>query len=232
MGYTQYFYYEDAEITPEAWYALGMFASRAAEEIAGTTCEVTPELIVIDAARSCENLVLARRPEDSERQHEAFAFCKTAQLPYDAVVVAVLIAAQQVDLIDKWRSDGDTEDTRPGVDLYYRVSDFIKEDTAAWWWEMQPPERVASRTARAAAFHAAWDDIKDEVECMAKAAEALASVDEPPKSLVYLLRDLNGLLMHRFKLAEAPISEDTDRVTSEGMLAVWRDTMFEVVVNG
>lgn len=48
-------------------------------------------------------------------------FCKTARKPYDAVVVALLIAASAVTAADgdfSWSSDGDDDDHREGQSLY------------------------------------------------------------------------------------------------------------------
>jgi hypothetical protein len=56
------------------------------------------------------------------RLHTSFQFCKTAQKPYDTVVVACLIAAQVIALEAgfsmKLSSDGDEDDWRDGFALY------------------------------------------------------------------------------------------------------------------
>lgn len=54
-----------------------------------------------------------------EPGHVGFAFCKTARRPYDAAVVATLIALRESsDGAFRWSSDGIAEDHEDGLALY------------------------------------------------------------------------------------------------------------------
>jgi len=56
-----------------------------------------------------------------EKAATPFAFCKTSRKDYDAVVVAVLLAADMVSPTFEWKSDGDDEKGAfdAGQDLLY-----------------------------------------------------------------------------------------------------------------
>jgi len=45
-------------------------------------------------------------------------FCKTRLKPYDALVVACLIYAEQIGIVERWGSDGDYNDHINGLNLY------------------------------------------------------------------------------------------------------------------
>lgn len=70
-----------------------------------------------------------RGPDDFEtfsihRALQDFEFCKTGRRPYDAVAVAVLIAAARHNPGFSWSSDGSAEygDFDAGTDLYNRAT--------------------------------------------------------------------------------------------------------------
>ena len=46
-----------------------------------------------------------------------FEFCKTAGKPYDVLVVACLVEAESLGVIDSWSSDGDAQDHVQGIEL-------------------------------------------------------------------------------------------------------------------
>jgi len=56
--------------------------------------------------------------------NSGFNFCKTARKPYDVLVVACLIKAEELGLIEKFRSDGDSADLKDGQVLYHDVEVF------------------------------------------------------------------------------------------------------------
>ncbi len=234
MGFTNYYTYSDGALTHDEWDSLVAFAKLAAQEVHDTTCTATEAFIDITGVPGCENLVIYRENcslrrafYGADRDGNVRAFCKTAQLPYDAVVVAVLIASQQVFLIDRWSSDGNTDDTRAGYDLYYKVSDaFYKEHGRNWW--VPPPK---SHAKAAAAFHSVWKELEPDLMNLAEAAQALASVRGGSTTLVSLLEELNDTLMDKFNLTSRPFNEDPEGVDTRGMLEAWRGELFELVVN-
>ena len=65
-------------------------------------------------------------PDDYEtfslsRKKEDFNFCKTQHRPYDKVIVAILMLAEQCFDGFSWSSDGDAEDHKEGKELWYHL---------------------------------------------------------------------------------------------------------------
>lgn len=65
-------------------------------------------------------------PDDYEtfslsRKKEDFNFCKTQHRPYDKVIVAILMLAEQCFCGFSWSSDGDAEDHKEGKELWYHL---------------------------------------------------------------------------------------------------------------
>lgn len=54
-------------------------------------------------------------------------FCKTARKPYDEVVVACLVLAKELKLIDGWSSDGDADDHKLGKQLLKEAKLYVKD---------------------------------------------------------------------------------------------------------
>jgi hypothetical protein len=56
-------------------------------------------------------------------------FCKTARKPYDKFVVACLVLADMMGIIDEWSSDGESDDHKEGKLMLYEVlTDFMSLD--------------------------------------------------------------------------------------------------------
>ena len=209
MGYTVHYTYE-GEIDDQEWEALVAFAKSATDEVDVTTCEATDEYIDINGSPGCENLVLCKKNYSNRQDYYAVdncgnkrAFCKTDRLPYGDVVVAVLIAAQQVKLVSNWQA-GSTEDVREAFALYYRVSDAFQEANGRWWWLRAP----TTHAAQAAKFHTKWKELEPDLMNLAVAAQALASLRGGSTTLVQLMEELNDILVEEFDLRRRPFSED------------------------
>lgn len=232
MGFTHYYTYQEGDLTRDEWGALVAFAATAAQAVGGTTCETTDDYIDINGNPGCENLVLYKSSQHADRRMFATVardggFCKTARLPYNDVVVAVLIAAQQVDLVEYWRSDGDTDDTRLGFELYYELCDNFRIKHGRAWWDAPPKTHAKA----AAAFHAKWKELEPDLMNLAAAAQALAALRGGSTTLVQLLEELNDILIEGFDLTYRPFSEDPEGVITHGMLESWRSELFDIIVN-
>lgn len=148
-----------------------------------------------------------------------------------ATAVAVLMAAQQSGRVRHWHSSGDVNDVRDGVELYYDTCDeYAKKHGHQWWL----PSSTAKVADLAAAFHVRWKAIEGDIALMATAAEALTALSSARggSPLMYLLEELNDILMEHFNLVSGPLSEDLESVDTKSMLNKWRDEMFEIVVHG
>jgi len=125
MGYTHY-WSSDRDMTADEWKAITVAARKilAHEQdnngIALSEDYDNNRTPVVDGTEirfngygdeGHETFVLTRLATD-------FEFCKTACKPYDAAVVAVLIAARQYCSAFSWRSDGNGEDHDNGVTTY------------------------------------------------------------------------------------------------------------------
>lgn len=109
-GYTQYWSHEGFEddqwkkFTAEVKKIISA-AKRDKIEIAGGDGRGKPQItdtyIMLNgkAPDDYETMRIEKGPED-------FGFCKTAEKPYDAVVVSILAAAQKINKTFKPRSDG------------------------------------------------------------------------------------------------------------------------------
>ena len=126
MGYTHY--WKSAAFTAAQWEKLAagarsVLSAASAAEI-HIAMEFSPaydepgQLPVVDdnclrfngtGKGGHETFVLTRAPMD-------FGFCKTAQKPYDAAVVAILILASECGPLT-WSSDGEEEDWAAGREL-------------------------------------------------------------------------------------------------------------------
>jgi len=58
----------------------------------------------------------------------AWNFCKTARKPYDKIVVACLILMKELDIIEKWSSDGDEDDFVEGKEFLKKVIESIDKE--------------------------------------------------------------------------------------------------------
>jgi hypothetical protein len=231
VGHTNHYTYQEGDLTHAEWDALAAFSKQAAEAVEGTTCEVTHDYIDITGNPSCENLVLFKSSAHEERARYAAllggrGFCKTNHHPYDAAVVAVLVAAQQIMLIDHWCSDGGPAGSRGGIELYYRLCDeFVLKHDRNWW--VPPPK---SHAKAAATFHAKWKESEPDLMNLAAAAQALAAIRGGSTTLVPLLEELNDILVDAFNLTSRPFNEDPEGVVTHGMLEAWRSELFDLVV--
>lgn len=232
MGFTNYWTYQEGDLTDNEWDALVAFAAFASRAVDGTTCKTSYGCIDINGSPSWENLVLHGSKYHKDRKMLAEVclsdggFCKTARLPYNTVVVAVLIAAQQVGLVKYWRSDGNTDDTRAGFELYYELCDNFRIKHGRAWW-VAPPKTHAKA---AAAFHTKWKELEPDLMNLAAAAQALAALRGGSTTLVQLLEELNDILIEGFDLTYRPFSEDPEGIITHGMLEAWRSELFDLVV--
>ncbi len=127
MGYTHYFTM-NKKTTEEQIKKMIAFTNTAielfgADQIVGgmgdegTKPEVTEEIINLNGKEdnSHETFQLAFNSGE-------WGFCKTNRKPYDMVVVACLIFAEQNNVIAKWSSDGDSEDHEYGRALFEKAN--------------------------------------------------------------------------------------------------------------
>jgi hypothetical protein len=121
MGYTHYF--ESRRFSDQEWTRVTTLAKqiianarRNRIKVAGWNGKGSP---VLDDSEISLN---GRVPDDCEtfRIEKAGTprnFCKTNRLPYDEVVVAILMAAQSTGALS-WRSDGEGEELKDGQRCY------------------------------------------------------------------------------------------------------------------
>ena len=127
MGYTHYWTTKET-IKDEDWQRFASFTFSA--------IFVSPEIYVVNWSGERDT-----KPEISwteisfngsdEHAHETFAifkktehkngFCKTANKPYDTILVACLIAAKEFGVIQDWKSDGNEQDHIKGRELYKKT---------------------------------------------------------------------------------------------------------------
>jgi len=139
MGYTHYWKKSKNKIDDNTWKEFLSMTRRMTKLIQGKTTTSAGGYYPDDTVKICGPMgnkkLLANKDylafngnEDQGLDHESFVimrskasdfeFCKTARKPYDVLCVAVLIMANEMDIIDEWRSDGDDEDHTEGKELY------------------------------------------------------------------------------------------------------------------
>ncbi len=111
MGYTHY-WKQAKKATHEEWAAFATAAKavvKAAREEVELEADIDADGIDVNGVgpESYENMVFGHGPKE-------FAFCKTAQRPYDVVVVALLALAKRTLPGFSWSSDGGDEAMREG----------------------------------------------------------------------------------------------------------------------
>ena len=130
MGYTHY--WNEVKVQPEIWKAFVKLAKKAADassiRIAWEFDETSkkPEFnakgIRFNGCGDNGHETFVLRPNGS-----GFNFCKTAEKPYDEIVVSILILAAKYLPGFSWSSDGDNKDFRDGLALAQQVDDSITE---------------------------------------------------------------------------------------------------------
>ena len=116
MGYTHYwtsrgFTGKEWSQLPSATTAIADRAKQSGIEIAGPESEGSARINDLEIAfngprgSACEPFTLSRTA--------GRGFCKTQHLPYDAVVIAVLVAAEAMGALT-WASDGQAADHETG----------------------------------------------------------------------------------------------------------------------
>ena len=83
----------------------------------GTKPEVTEDIISLNGKEDNSHETFQLSFNSGE-----WGFCKTARKPYDMVVVACLIFAEQNNVIKEWSSDGDDEDHEYGKALFEKAN--------------------------------------------------------------------------------------------------------------
>lgn len=113
MGYTHY--WNRPENLEEGWSEFLKGAKNIIKKsgVKLDGLEANKDIIRFDGG--CETFYLPKVGEGG------FNFCKTRQLPYDIVVVAILFLAQGIFKNFKFSSDGDTEDLKSGHALFTSV---------------------------------------------------------------------------------------------------------------
>ena len=139
MGYTHY-WEKAAQITDEQWNEFKEFVSKAIGTVNNKEVENSaggdhyPSLVIIKGGDGggqpeiSDELICFNGNGLEGHDHESFYiprsgssgfnFCKTARKPYDPVVVACLVAAERIGIIDEWSSDGEDSEHESGKELY------------------------------------------------------------------------------------------------------------------
>lgn len=129
MGYTNYFT-KNKKATASQWNQLiddaKLIFEKANEQgIELTGCGLGP----VPIADKKKKMIFFNGTTENDLCHETFSlqknqdsmwdFCKTARKPYDAVVKAILIRAEELGVVSKWSFDGDKdeEEYEDGVNL-------------------------------------------------------------------------------------------------------------------
>lgn len=77
-----------------------------------------------------ERRVWLNGSDENDESHETFSirrtvsergFCKTNRKPYDTLVVACLVAGEELGIITRWSSDGDAEELADGIELAQKI---------------------------------------------------------------------------------------------------------------
>jgi hypothetical protein len=142
MGYTHY-WRPRGDINAAVWDRLtkatiGVLSIAKERSIAivggmgepGSEPEITDDVICLNGIPDHETLYLERVPRVRDRGdpgYERFAFCKTAQKPYDVVVTAILCLAEHYsDGFFRVSSDGDAEEWSAGLELARKVTSGVQ----------------------------------------------------------------------------------------------------------
>jgi hypothetical protein len=139
MGYTHY-WYRKPKLDANNWDAFLLDVDKLIRN-SGITVqyeaddakppEVSAQLVRFNGVDGDghETFYIEREATGRDRDGQVFAFCKTAQKPYDPLVCAVLVAAKKHFGADfKVSSDGDQTDWEEGLDLVDRLLGY----TAKW----------------------------------------------------------------------------------------------------
>jgi hypothetical protein len=153
MGYTHYWKRTKTtakRTSKKTWKEFIKFVSELIEKVNVTNIEnsaddVSSVAVVIKGGDGIEPVeinddIVLLNGDDSggeDLAHESFClertrisplqFCKTNRKPYDPVVVACLIEADRLGIIDKWWSDGDEQDLRSGRELHRSWMEFNRQ---------------------------------------------------------------------------------------------------------
>lgn len=110
MGYTNYWDLEKTKFPTEFLEDVKKIINASIVDIVGWDGEEGSEPTITENEISLNGLV----PEDYESfvlgGERGFNFCKTARMPYDEVVKAVLILAEHYGIVSNFRFDGDKHD--------------------------------------------------------------------------------------------------------------------------
>lgn len=134
MGYTHYWDNTDKAISKETRHEF-LTHFNAMMDI----CPDTVEVNVLEEERLYFNGIEARGEDHDTAcfyfdgvargygtgKEKYWSFCKTARKPYDKFVVACLILAEELGIIEGWSSDGDDEDHIEGRELLKRAKENV-----------------------------------------------------------------------------------------------------------
>ena len=130
MGYTNHWYFET--ITPSQWAQLAERTRHIVSEAAEKGIVLTHEFDTETAPYIGKDFIrfngLGYDGHETfyfERESSGFNFCKTNRKPYDAAVVAVLLAAERIVPSFAWKSDGrfGGDEHLNGVDLLIKATE-------------------------------------------------------------------------------------------------------------
>lgn len=119
MGYTHYFTPVSKEIAPEvvATFKEHYYAMVKSTRAAIVTDKDTPNELWFNGVGDDAHETMCFDFDG----RGSWGFCKTAYKPYDALVVATLILAKEMGIIEEWSSDGDSADHQKGKVLLKRI---------------------------------------------------------------------------------------------------------------
>jgi hypothetical protein len=125
MGYTHY--WDNPGFTDEQWKAARLHAAKI---LPASSIPVQFEYDDDQLPLFNDNLIRFNGVEGDGHEtfylektpSRSFGFCKTAQKPYDEIVVAMLVMLSEVNLKFTWSSDGDAADHVDGIELFQRAA--------------------------------------------------------------------------------------------------------------
>jgi hypothetical protein len=206
------------------WKLLTAFCEKAIPFSDCASYDIDNETIGISGTTDAERLVLRRMwTSHSSKSLEEFEL-----EGIDDAAIATLMAAAQIGLLKYWKFSCNTDISRAGVELYYRVCDEFLEENARNWWQETSAAQAASD------FHTKWKEVESDVTLMAAAAQSLIALSSVRGryAVTSILEELNEILMTHFDLSTRPLSEDLESVGESGTLEAWRGELFEIVVHG
>jgi hypothetical protein len=126
MGYTHY--WKKGKVTDDStWKTFKTFVKKVVDKVKKDDGVILRDGLGEENPVITDSAIAFNGDGENGLSHETFAidkqgtrgfdFCKTAYKPYDTAVVACLIEAERLGVVDEWSSDGGPDDHKLGRQL-------------------------------------------------------------------------------------------------------------------